>query len=161
MLYDPTKVVHPYTTAKTLMVRLCTVHVVIVDSYVHSWGLSEYSAMIVTGLFGSTCTLISFLYGRRPSPMDQNDDATITDMVPEIFTRVCAIMRAVQREMARRYFDEIDSNRKQLKDVPMTTVMPVLEELKKLLGQNDVGADNWGEGGELGRGVGGVTAVLE
>jgi len=59
--------------------------------------------------------------------MDHDNDATMTDMVPEIFTRVFAIMRAVQREMARRYFDEIDCNRGQLKE---------------LLGQNDVGADN-------------------
>ena len=59
---------------------------------------------------------------------------------------------------AKWYFDKIDSNRGQLKDVPMTTVMPVLEELKELLGQKDVGADNWGEGGGS---SGGELAALQ
>ena len=39
MLYDPTNVAHPYTIAKTLMVRLCAVDIETVESYVHSWAL--------------------------------------------------------------------------------------------------------------------------
>ena len=95
MLYN---VAHPYTIAKTLMVRLCAVDIDTVESYVHSWALRILSHDRHRALWLNMHP--HFISpGRRPRPMDHDNDATMTDMVPKIFTCVFAIMRAVQREM--------------------------------------------------------------
>lgn len=158
VLHDPTNPHRPYTTAKTLMIRICAVDAEVLDLYYQRWGLTEYSPMIFTGMWSITCTLISMLDGLRPTLIHPDDDISMTSRVPDLFIRGCAYMERLSRDMpsvrlvmqgllavaeksgrtippdARRYFEGFEENRTQLRDVPVTTVLPVLPVIEEIQG---------------------------
>jgi hypothetical protein len=145
-------------TAKTLIIMLCALDVDIMEIYTRRWGLNEYSPMMFVGIWNVTCNLISKL----------DNDARATDL----FTRACYLMRILERDLpivrltmqgllsvacqlgqripvdAKRYFEGIDSNKNELKDVPVNFVLPVQEEVRALLSDDGEG-DTSKLGGDL------------
>ncbi|KAK5654284.1 hypothetical protein OQA88_7461 [Cercophora sp. LCS_1] len=141
----------PRTTTKTLLIRLCALNVDVMELYVRHYSLVEYSPMIFVGMWSVACTLISMLPARNPSPVRPDDDTSILDMIPDLFTRACGMMSILARDMpsiklvmqgllalahktdrvmpvgARQYFDGVEKGMKGLRDVPVNTVLPVLE----------------------------------
>jgi len=187
MLFDPSNPASHHTSAKMLMIRICAIDVDIVELYVRQWGLSEYAPMVFVGVWSVTCTLIAMLHGRTLSPVSADDDVSVLEMVPDLFTRACSFMRIFKRDMeavrlimqglmvvaektqrvipptARVYFDGMDSNKDELKDVPVTTVLPVLEELRVLLdmGKKESSPDEDWEGRRSAASGGELAALLE
>ncbi|KAK0725020.1 hypothetical protein B0H67DRAFT_119706 [Lasiosphaeris hirsuta] len=106
--------------------------------------------------------------------------------VADLFTRAPALMRIVERDLpvvrplmqghldvawstgraippaAKRYFEGIDSNKNELKDVPVSYVIHVQEEVRELLlreEEAEAGVD--GRPGSGARLAGNLAAVLE
>ena len=186
VLHDPTNIHRPFTNAKTLMIRICAVDAEVLDLYYQRWGLTEYSTMIFTGMWSITCTLLSMLDGPRPIRIRPDDDISMISRVPDLFTRGCAYMERLARDMpsvrlvmqglfamavktertippaAMRYFEGIQDNREQLKDVPVTTVLPVLPVIEEIQGAG-LREDDESFGSDDGSGVkeGELTGLLE
>jgi len=60
------------------MIRLCANDVKIVESYIRTYGLQEYSAMLVAGVYAPILILLSMLPGQNPTPISFAPSALMT-----------------------------------------------------------------------------------
>ena len=151
-----TTLFQPNYPTKTILIDLCAFDMDLVDTYIHHWGLDEYSPMAVSGAASTAFTLVHFLYDTRAAAL---------------FTRACAVLRFVERDMrgvrvamqgllamarkmglqipadAVQYFEGIERRRGEVEDVLIELTMPVQQEVKGLLGGEGMGE---GEEGNLG-----------
>ncbi|KAK3994470.1 hypothetical protein QBC44DRAFT_286285 [Cladorrhinum sp. PSN332] len=133
-------------TSKTILMDLCATDVDILESYASRWTLKEYSSIILCSAWSVTLTLLSLLDDPR---------------APELFTRGCVILGIIERDMtgvrmimqgmlamlwktgqrippgATQYFAGLETNRRELSDVPFEFSLPLPEVAQKLLDDED------------------------
>ncbi|KAK4160469.1 hypothetical protein QBC43DRAFT_219765 [Cladorrhinum sp. PSN259] len=139
-------IVQEGVNAKAILLDLCATDVDILEFYASRWNFKDYSSIILCSAWSVTLTLVTLLDDPRAQ---------------ELFTRGCVILGVIERDMtgvrivmqgmlamlwktgkqippgASQYFAGLDTNRRELKDVPFEFSLPVPEVTQKLLDYED------------------------
>lgn len=131
--------------------ELAALDLAMLDTYTRTWGLKEYSPMVLYGVWGATVTLIQWL----------DDDPRAAPL----FTRGCELLSIIQRDIdgvrpvmqgmlalartteqripldAMRYFEGFDAPTSEVSGTAVDFVMPLRPEVRRLLAEEVVGPE--------------------